>query len=184
MQFAVGDKVVHPRLGAGQITGMKWQELVEGFEHYYVIEIPGRELIVNVPVHKMDELGVRLIMSQARFDRVLDTLRSAPSRLPKNFKSRQDQIQQKIRTGHPIQVAEAVRDLTWHQEIAHSTKKDSDLLTRARQFLAGEMALMTGEEIVDVKETIDAALETAMTQTFGETRAWQEKAARDRLADP
>lgn len=179
MQFSVGDKVVHPGLGAGQITGVRRQELVKGFENYYVIEIPSRELTVNVPMRKMDELGVRLVMSQTKLAFVLDTLRSAPYQLPKNFKTRQEQIQQKLRTGLPVQVAEAVRDLTWHQQVAHSTKKDSDLLARARQFLAGEMALLAGDEVDNAEKTIDAALAIATAQALEEA-ATQEASAPSR----
>lgn len=165
MQFSVGDKVVHPGLGAGQIVDVKQQELVEGFENYYVIEIPGRELTVSVPMRKMDDLGVRSIMSRAKLARVLDTLRGTPRTLPKNFKARQEQIQQKLRTGRPIPIAEAIRDLTWHHKVAHSTKKDQDLLSRGRQLLVGEMALMSDDKVADVNRAIDAALAAAAEET-------------------
>ena len=58
MQLSVGDKVVYPRHGVGQITGREQLDLVEGFEHYYVIEILGKSLTVRIPVRKMEELGI------------------------------------------------------------------------------------------------------------------------------
>jgi RNA polymerase-interacting CarD/CdnL/TRCF family regulator len=32
---------------------------MDGFEHYYVIEIPTRDSTVFIPMRKMDEVGVR-----------------------------------------------------------------------------------------------------------------------------
>jgi CarD family transcriptional regulator len=176
MRFSVGDKVIHPGKGAGQIVAVRHQELVEGFEDYYVIEIPDRELTVSVPVHKAAELGVRQVMSRSQLTRVLATLRGTPKQLPRGYRKRQDQILEKLKTGHPVQVAEAVRDLTWHHQVAHATKKDGDLLARGRQFLAGELALLTDEEITAAREKIDAAL------TVATARASREKAPQRAVA--
>ncbi len=35
MEFSVGDTVVHPGHGCGQIVGPERLDLVEGFERYY-----------------------------------------------------------------------------------------------------------------------------------------------------
>jgi RNA polymerase-interacting CarD/CdnL/TRCF family regulator len=59
MQYAIGDTVVHPHIGAGTIIDTRHQELMDGFEHYYVIEIPTRDSTVFIPMRKMDEVGVR-----------------------------------------------------------------------------------------------------------------------------
>jgi CarD family transcriptional regulator len=176
MRFSIGDKVMYPGRGAGRIVATRHQELVEGFEDYYVIEILDRELIMSVPVHKAIELGVRQVMSRSQLGRVLATLRGTPKQLPKGYRERQEQILEKLKTNHPIQVAEAVRDLTWHRQVAHITKKDGDLLARGRQFLAGELALLADEEITAAREKIDAALMVATA------RASREKAPQRAVA--
>jgi RNA polymerase-interacting CarD/CdnL/TRCF family regulator len=89
MGFSVGDKVMHPKFGAGQITGEKHRELVDGFKHYYVINVVGTKATAYVPIRKMDELGVRLVMSSGKLTQVLGTLRSVPSTLSNDYKERQ-----------------------------------------------------------------------------------------------
>lgn len=158
MEFSIGDKVVHPIHGAGQITGVEHRELVEGFSHYYVLDISGKGLTMYIPMRKVDELGVRPVMSRAEFARVLDTLSSTPRELPEDHKERQKQILEKLKTGCPIQVAEAVRDLTEHQRVDHLTRADSRLLDQGRELLAVEMALVADIELADVNEMINAAL--------------------------
>ncbi len=161
MHFAVGDKVVHPRYGAGQITGEEHRELVDGFEHYCVIKLVDTGATAYIPMRKMDELGVRPVMSRAEFARVLETLRGVPRLLAKDFKIRHERIREKLATCHPIQIAETVRDLTWRKQDAYLTKIDEDLLRQGRALLAGEIAVATDIKSFDAQDAIDATLKVA-----------------------
>ena len=145
MQFSVGDKVVHPHHGPGRITGIERREFLDGKKLYYEIEIPIQELSVYLPRQAMKEIGVRPAMSRARLPRVLDRLRSRPRRLPQDYKQRQEEVWERLRTGRVMQVAEVVRDLTWHEKRDHLTKRDMDLLTQGKTRLAAEMARGTCE---------------------------------------
>jgi CarD family transcriptional regulator len=158
MELSVGDEVVYPRHGVGRITGMERLDLVEGFERYYVIEIPDKGLTVRVPVRKMDELGLRPVMSRSKLARVLEALRAAPRLLSEDYKQRQAGVRERLETGAPLRIAEVVRDLTWHERRAHLTRADSDLLAWGREFLSAEMALVTGTEVTDARQMIDSAL--------------------------
>jgi CarD family transcriptional regulator len=158
MELSVGDKVVYPRHGVGRITAMESLDLVEGFERYYVIEIPDKSLTVRVPVRKMEELGLRPVMSRAKLAHVLEALRAAPHQLSEDYKKRQAGVRERLETGAPMRIAEVVRDLTWHERRAHLTRADSDLLARGREVLSAEMALVTGTEVAYAKQMIDAAL--------------------------
>jgi CarD family transcriptional regulator len=162
MQFSVGDKVIHPRFGAGKITGETHRELVDGFEHYFVIDVVRTGATAYVPMRKMDELGVRRVMSRTKLALVLSILRSTPCALSSDYKQRQAVIQEKLRTCRPAPVAEVVRDLTWHKKRKHLTQKDEALLNRGRELLVSEMALATDTQIPDAQETIDTVLRVAL----------------------
>jgi CarD family transcriptional regulator len=161
MEFSIGDKVVHPRHGFGRIVDIKSLDIVEGFERYYVIEIHDQGLTVNVPVRQIDFLGVRPVMSRAKMARVLATLRSRPSQLSEDYKERQALIKEKLETGGPLRIAEILRDLTWLERSARLTAADSALLARGRDFLAAEIAVVTGTEVASAKQAIDTALQDA-----------------------
>lgn len=162
MQFAIGENVVHPSHGAGQITGIEQQELVSGFHQYYVIEFIGKRLTIRVPERRVKDLGMRNVMSQKRYLAVLETLRSLPGQLPKNFKERRQAVTEMINSGVPKRIAEAVRDLTWRRRTAHLTKSDSELLGEGRERLIAEMALANQSGIVEARLEIDDALSTAV----------------------
>jgi CarD family transcriptional regulator len=163
MAFSVGDKVVHPGIGAGRITGTKHQELVAGFEHYYVIDIPSRSSTIYVPIRTAAELGMRPAMSQGKIARVLHTLTSKPHPLPENYNERQEELEEKLRTDRPIMTAEVVRDLAWHERATPLNSKDKELLARGRSLLAGEIALVTEANVDDVNELIGERLAAGMS---------------------
>lgn len=164
MDYAIGDKVVYPHRGAGTVTGMENLELVEGFDRYYVIDIPAEGLTVRVPVDKVDDLDVRPVVSATRLERVLDLLSKKASRLPDDYKLRQTGVREKMARGRATPIAEVVRDLTRREEESYLTRVDRRLLDEARDFLAAEVALITDSEIPDAEEVIEMALAQGLSQ--------------------
>ena len=111
MEFAVGDKVVHPHHGPGIITNVEHKDFMEGQEHYYVIEIPDQGLTLHIPQHRMSITGVRPAVSDEQLDSVLNILYGTPEQLPGDHKERQEQVWEKLRTNEPAQVAGAEHPL-------------------------------------------------------------------------
>jgi CarD family transcriptional regulator len=173
MQFSVGDKVVHPHHGPGRITGVQQREFLDGEKVYYKIEIPTQALAVYLTSRAMQTLGVRPAIPRARLPRVLDRLQSEPSLLPEDFKVRQEEVWERLKTGRAMQLAETVRDLTWHKERDHLTQKDTDQLAQGKSRLAAEMALVSGTEVSDMERTIEDALAAALAKRAERERRHQ-----------
>jgi RNA polymerase-interacting CarD/CdnL/TRCF family regulator len=111
-------------------------------------------------------MGMRPAISPSSLPQVLSTLRSRPRELPDDYKERQEQIDAEVKTGEVMQLAQAVRDLTWHRERAHLTKRDSDLLKQGQELLAAEMALVSGDDISDSIELIGSTITAAMADVL------------------
>jgi CarD family transcriptional regulator len=136
--------------------------LVKGFDGYYVIEFPAEGLMVHVPMEKVDDLGVRPVVSKSRLDQLLRVLTTKPDKLPDDYKERQGGVREKLATGRAMQIAETVRDLAWREERAYLTRVDRRLFDDGRDLLASEIALVTESEVLDAEAVIDEALATAM----------------------
>jgi CarD family transcriptional regulator len=162
MEYSVGDRVVHPHHGPGRISGVERKELMDGTKRYYVIDIPGQGLTVQLPVQRIAEVGVRPAMAQSRFPELIEILGSRPRRLPDDYKERQDQISERLRSGRVMQLARVVRDLTWHRHRAHLTRRDTDLLKEGQALLAAELALVCGEDVSQVMDLIESTMATAV----------------------
>jgi CarD family transcriptional regulator len=173
-RFSVSEKVMHPQYGPGQVTGVKHRELVEGFEHYYVIELLLNGATLYLPIREVEELGVRPVMSWAKLTRVLATLHDAPRRLSNDFRERQERVRAKLATARPIKLAEVVRDLTNRKQQSYLTKVDKDLLSRGRELLAAEVAAVTGTRMLDAHATINDMLKRKPRTDFHRTERVQE----------
>lgn len=164
MELSIGQPVVHPTHGAGHIVEVLEQELVAGFKRYLVIEFLSQRLVMRVPQGKAEALGIRQVMSAQRVDRVLQALSAEPTgQLPEDFKERRGTLDEILRTGRPVKIAEAVRELTWRHREGHLTKADSRYLEQARSLLMGEMSLATPWSMDEAAAQIDRALATSPT---------------------
>ena len=155
MTFEIHDSVVHPKHGVGEITGIINEELVAGFDQYYVIAIYGQELTIHVPVAKAHDLGIRHTMSQPKLQTVMEVLRAEPRQLPGDYKKRQSRIREKLSAAMPVRVAEVVRDLGWRKDSAHLSSQDANLLDKSRSLLAREIAVVNNVKIDYALQLID-----------------------------
>lgn len=162
MQFSVGDKVVHPRYGPGTVAGIESKELMDGPKQYYVIEMAGPGMTVQIPVGRASEVGLRSAMARSRLPQVLIILQRRPHPLPQDYRERQARIEAQLRTGRVSQLAMAVRDLTWHRKLAHLTKTDVNNLRQGSDLLAAEMALVSGDDVSNTSKLIAATMVAAL----------------------
>jgi CarD family transcriptional regulator len=166
--FDIGDKVVHPNHGAGQVTGIKEQDLLDQYQRYYVIDLAVDHRTLMIPVNNAEEVGLRSISQQAVLSQVWHTLDAAAKTLSGDYRKRQERIQEKLKTGNVIKVAEVIRDLSALKREDHLTSFDTRLLERAQQFLACEVALVEGVQVSEAErmiyDTLDNGVESPEAQ--------------------
>ena len=142
--FSVGDEVVHRVHGAGIITGKKERQLTETPHRYLVIEMPKFDSTLMVPTDKAGQC-LRPISKMVTLRRLLtDTLTVQPNNLPKDYRERAEQIENKLKSGETKKWIKVVRDLTHRREQGWKSKVDQRLLDRTMHLLAGEFALAQG----------------------------------------
>ncbi|NLS76231.1 MAG: hypothetical protein GXY76_03125 [Chloroflexi bacterium] len=141
MQFQVGAKVLHPIYGAGRITAIHEKQFRQQIDRYYVIQVPTQRITVMVPVHKVDDVGLRPISGAAALQEMWHVLESKSIELCSDWKLRQSHISEKIRTGDILQIAQTIRDLTARRREQRLSQTDRELLEKAEAFLASELAV-------------------------------------------
>ena len=175
--FDVGDKVVHPTYGAGLVTEIKKQDLLEQCPNYYIIDLAVDNRTLMIPVRKAEEIGLRSISQRAALAKVWHTLGADAKTLPDDYKRRQERIQDKLRTGDAIQVAEVIRDLSALKREDHLTSFDIKLLERAQQFLACEVALVEGVQVNKAEQMISETLDNEVESPEAHEEATEETKA-------
>jgi CarD family transcriptional regulator len=157
--FDIGDKVVHPTHGAGLVKGIKKQDLLEQYHRYYVIDLAADDRTLMIPVSNAEEIGLRSISQEAALSQVWHILSATAETLPDDYKKRQERIQEKLKTGDAIKVAEVIRDLSTLKREDRLTSFDTKLFERAQQFLACEVALIEEVQISEAERMISDSLD-------------------------
>jgi CarD family transcriptional regulator len=160
--YAVGDKVVHPGYGPGVIKGIERRQVIGEEKDYYIIEILTGDATLMTPVAQADKVGLRPALGDASVRRVLEVLSEAPDSLSENFRERQLDIDERLKEGDVFVTARIMRDMAWYSHSNDLTKRDVQLMQRAEEIVAGELALAKGIEVKEALEDMQAILEDAI----------------------
>ena len=109
--FSVGDHVVYPAHGVGQVQGIETQEVAGLKLEVYVITFDHEKMTLRVPTRKAKTAGLRPLASGVVVSQAMVTL-TGRARVKRTMWSRRAQeYEAKINSGDLISIAEVVRDL-------------------------------------------------------------------------
>ncbi|MBN1580750.1 MAG: hypothetical protein JXA89_08605 [Anaerolineae bacterium] len=159
--FQVGDTVVHAHRGAAQIVDVDKLNCLGSDKEYYAIKLlNGTDTRVWVPVQDAENGELRQPLAKKRLAQVWRVLETKPRELPSDHKERYKEIETKLNSGDPIQVAEALRDLVWKNEAVRAlTVEGRRLHQRCIDNLSSELAVAQGHSLESVKSEISAVLD-------------------------
>ena len=143
--FRVGDTIIHPGYGAGTVVDIEQLQCLGSDKPYYSIELSDAKTRMWVPVKDAGKKGMRRPTLKSQLGRIWRTLRADPETLPSNHKDRYESLQERLRGGDILQVAQVVRDMFWKDHRTRKlTIKGKQLYDRGLTFLAGEVAVVQG----------------------------------------
>jgi RNA polymerase-interacting CarD/CdnL/TRCF family regulator len=106
----VGDRVIHPRHGLGQVTSLAIKQFVEGEKRpFYEISFHGSTLWV--PLNSTTS-GIRKLSAKSEIASCRQVLKSPAEPLENNFRLRQKELKDHLKEGTLTARCEVVRDLT------------------------------------------------------------------------
>jgi CarD family transcriptional regulator len=109
--FEIGDQVVHPQHGVGQIVKLENREFERGnIRSYYEIHIPGGS-IVWVPVD-LSNSGLRRLAHKSELAYCREILQARPLPLTEDGRVRQSELVAHLKQGTLAAQCEVVRDLS------------------------------------------------------------------------
>lgn len=159
--YSVGDKVVHPGYGPGVITTVERRQVIGEAKRYYVIEMLSGGTTLMTPVAQSDKIGLRLAIDEKTIRRLLEMLAEPPNTLSPDFRERQEAVEERLREADIHVTTEVFRDLAWYGQIRGLTKRDTQLLQRAEESLAGELALVREIEVQEAVDILQGVLDQA-----------------------
>ena len=139
IDFAIGDNVVYPHHGAGQVIKKEKKEILGETREYLTIKILHNDMTVMVPCENAGKAGLRRVIDEETVKKVLSVLSDDVSEMPKNWNRRFKHNRDKIKTGDIYELAEVVRNLAVREQDKGLSTGEKQMYTRAKKILASEM---------------------------------------------
>lgn len=165
--FKIGQAVVHPAHGPGEIVNIKTlSTLGNGKEYYSIRLLDGSETEIWLPVQAAQETGLRTPIKKSRVPEIWRRLREEAETLPTDHQRRYEIVREKLETGQLLSIAEAIRDLSWKDYTVRGlTSEGKRLFDKGVRMLTTEVALVQGSEPETVEAKVTRILDDKVSKT-------------------
>jgi CarD family transcriptional regulator, regulator of rRNA transcription len=169
IEFEIGDNVVYPHHGAGQVLKKENKEVFGEVRQYLTIKILHNDMTVMVPCENACRAGLRRVIDEETVQKVLSVLRDDCSDMPKNWNRRFKHNRDKIKTGDIYELAEVVRNLAIREVDKGLSTGEKQMFVRAKKILASELMYALEMEEDEAEEHLDELLTTSAQAKVGAT---------------
>lgn len=153
--FNLGDHVVCPGHGVGQICSVDTKELNGEQKSFYIIKVISNGMKVMIPVDSKD--GVRALMPSAEVTGVFELLQDQNVKVDQStWNRRHREYTLKVKTGSLFEIADVLRQLLLLKMTKKLSFGERKMLDQCKDLIVKEIALSTGDAEVIISEKIDS----------------------------
>jgi CarD family transcriptional regulator len=164
IDFEIGDNVVYPHHGAGQVLKKELKKMFGEEKEYLTIKILHNDMTVMVPCCNAGIAGLRRVIDEETVKKVLAVLEDDVSEMPKNWNRRFKHNRDKIKTGDIYELAEVVRNLALREHEKGLSTGEKQMYTRAKKILASELMYALEKD----EDEAEAFLDDLLAASAGE----------------
>ena len=157
-EFKIGEIVVYPKHGVGEIINIESMEVSSIKTKFYVVKMEQGKLTIRVPLDKQNEVGLRKISSKKIIDEVFNVLKLKPKIRRIMWSRRAQEYDTKIFSGDPIKIGEVVRDLFRKNSQPEQSYSERQMFQVALERLAREVAAVEKTDYFQATEKIESTL--------------------------
>lgn len=156
--FKVGENIVYPAHGVGQITQIEEQEVAGYKLELFVVDFAKDKMRLKVPVAKVESVGMRKLSDDDMVEKALKTVRGR-ARVKRTMWSRRAQeYDAKINSGDLIYIAEVVRDLFRSENQPEQSYSERQLYEAAIDRMGRELSAVRKLSDTEAVQLIEANL--------------------------
>jgi len=160
--FKIGDKIVYPMHGVGEIEGIEKKVILGKRNEYYLITIINNGMKVMIPVNNAKEIGIRSIIAKKDIKKVLNVLSTAADSIEEDWKLRYQNNIDKVKSGSILEVAEVARDLYRRGSEKELSIMERKLYENAYQLITYEVAMSKNVDIEEAGNIVSEALSSGI----------------------
>ena len=159
MKFEIHQKVVYPSQGVGKITDIVQRKFKDEMLTYYVIFLEVSDMTVMVPVKRVDELGIRAIVSAEEAQHAIDMMGEAVEPVTSDWKLRYQMNLDLLKKGTVSDIATIVRCLYHRSKVKELPILERKLYDSAKKLLEDEISFALDKPVQEVEALLLAKLE-------------------------
>ena len=153
-----GMMLYYPSYGPGKITAIEEKECLGEKILFCQLDFEKDDLKISIPVNKMDDMGIRTIISKENAKKILDNVLNKHAKSAKGiWTKRIQEYETKLNSGNSIFIAEVVRDLVAGMKDPNKSYGERVIYEKAFNMLVSEFAIAlnctmeeTNKQILDV----------------------------------
>ena len=168
LQYSVGDFIVYPSHGVGEITAIQTFEIAEEKLEMYNVIFDKEKMTLKIPTIKAREIGIRKVSSRNEMKKTLEILKSKAKIRRTMWSRRAQEYEAKINSGILTELTEVVRDLFRNSNQPEQSYSERQLYESARDRLAREVAVVEKTDDIKAVEKIEIILNDATRKTSSE----------------
>jgi len=157
-EFNIGQIVVYPKHGVGEIMSIETMEISSIKTQFYIVKMEQAKLTIRVPLDKQNEVGLRKISSKKITDKVFEILKLKPKIRRIMWSRRAQEYDAKIFSGDPMKIGEVVRDLFRKNSQPEQSYSERQMFQVALERLAREVAAVEKTDYFQATEKIETTL--------------------------
>lgn len=162
LQYRVGQQLVYPLQGVGQVRNIEERPFRDRTLLYYVVYLEVSDMTIMVPVDRADELGIRAIVPRAEARSALALIGEDYEPIPTDWKLRYQMNLDLLKAGAVSDIATVVRALYHRSRIKELPILERKLYDNARSLLVDELSFSLGKDKAKVEELINSRLEVGV----------------------
>ena len=156
--FKIGEIVVYPKHGVGEIMSIESMKLSNIKSKFYVVKMEQAKLTIRVPLDKKEQVGLRKISSKKVIDEIFNVLKLKPKIRRIMWSRSAQEYDSKIFSGDPIKISEVVRDLFRKNSQPEQSYSERQMFQVALERLAREVAAVEKTDYFQATEKIENIL--------------------------
>ena len=168
LQFSVGDFIVYPSHGVGEITDIQTFEIAKEKLEMYNVIFDKEKMTLKIPTIKAKEIGIRKVSSRNEMKKTLEILKGKAKIRRTMWSRRAQEYEAKINSGILTELTEVVRDLFRNSNQPEQSYSERQLYESARDRLAREVAVVERIDDDNAVEKIEIILNDATRKSSSE----------------
>ena len=161
MSYKIGDRILYPMHGAGTIEAIEEQQILGEKHAYYVLRLTTGDMKVMLPIKKLEEIGVRDIITPTEGKKVLAAIPGEIVSDDANWNKRYRDNMDLLRSGDIYKVLDVVKSLMLRDKIKGLSTGERKMLSNSKQILISELVLSGTAETQEIENLLKDAIEDA-----------------------